>query len=242
MSGGPATGAAHADWFMLILALDTALEACSVALHDVDSDRTLAAARESMARGHAEALIPMVERVLDEAGCAVGDADAFAVTVGPGSFTGLRVGIAAARGFGLATGRPVLGLSTLAVLAAPLLAEDDRVPVAAAIDARHGNVYLQMIGPAGRVLVSPRIMALKDAARSVANGPVRLVGSGAHLIAEAWPAGERAPVEVNPGVTPDPVWLARLAGVADPARSEPRPLYLRDADAKPQTAARIARR
>ncbi|TSJ64345.1 tRNA (adenosine(37)-N6)-threonylcarbamoyltransferase complex dimerization subunit type 1 TsaB [Starkeya sp. 3C] len=227
---------------MLILAIDTALEACSAALHDTDTDTTRAVVREPMARGHAEALIPIVEKVLDEAGLEIADLDAFAVTVGPGSFTGLRVGIAAARGFGLATGKPVIGLPTLAVLAAPLLAEDDNVPVAAAIDARHGNVYLQVIGPSGRVLVSPRAMAVKDAVRSVANGPVRLVGSGAQLIAEAWPSGALPPVAVFGTSTPDPVWLARLASVADPARSEPRPLYLREADAKPQTAARIARR
>lgn len=227
---------------MLILAIDTALEASAVALHDTASDRTLGVARVAMVRGHAEAIIPMVEQVMNAAGLGFNDIAAFAVTVGPGSFTGLRVGLSAARGFGVATGRPVIGLSTLAVLAAPLLAENDRVPVAAAIDARHGNVYLQMVGASGRVLVGPRAMALKDAARSVAIGPVRLVGSGAALLMQAWPSGERPPIEIHADATPDPVWLARLASVADPARSEPRPLYLRDADAKPQTAARIARR
>lgn len=227
---------------MLILAIDTALEACSAALHDMATDRTRAMEHVVMARGHAESLIPMVERVLAAGGAEFADIDAFAVTVGPGSFTGLRVGISAARGFGLATGKPVLGLPTLTVLAAPLLARDDNVPVAAAIDARHGNVYLQMIGPAGRVLVSPRAMAAKDAARSVANGPVRLVGSGAGLLVDAWPMGARPPDEVRATATPDPVWLARIASVADPARSDPKPLYLREADAKPQTAGRIARR
>lgn len=227
---------------MLILALDTALEACSVALHDMARDMTLARAGRVMERGHAEALIPMVEGVIADSGLNISDIGIFAVTVGPGSFTGLRVGLAAARGFGLATGRPVIGISTLATLAAPLLAEDDTIPVAAAIDARHGNVYLQMIGPSGRILVGARAMAAKDAARAVAIGPVRLVGSGAALLMDAWPPGERPPVEVYQQVTPDPVWLARLASVADPARSEPRPLYLRDADAKPQTAGRIARR
>ncbi|MDQ0302039.1 tRNA (adenosine(37)-N6)-threonylcarbamoyltransferase complex dimerization subunit type 1 TsaB [Ancylobacter polymorphus] len=227
---------------MLILAIDTALDACSAALHDMDTDATRAMEHVVMARGHAESLIPMVQRVMSAAGAAFTDIDLFAVTVGPGSFTGLRVGLSAARGFGLATGKPVLGLPTLTVLAAPLLARDDAVPVAAAIDARHGNVYLQMIGPAGRVLVSPRAMAAKDAARSVANGPVRLVGSGAGLLVDAWPMGAQPPLEVRATATPDPVWLARIASVADPARSEPKPLYLRDADAKPQTGGRIARR
>jgi tRNA threonylcarbamoyladenosine biosynthesis protein TsaB len=227
---------------MLILAIDTALEACSAALYDTDTGAPRAGESLVIGRGHDEALIPLVERVMGAAGATFKDVNSYAVTVGPGSFTGLRVGLSAARGFGLATGRPVIGISTLATLAAPLFADDDSIPVAAAIDARNGNVYLQMIGPGGRLLVGPRAMALRDAARAVAIGPVRLVGSGAGLLAENWPSGERAPVEIHPGAMPDPVWLARLASVADPSRSEPKPLYLRDADARPQTASRIARR
>lgn len=227
---------------MLILAIDTALEACSAALYDTDVGAPRAGESIAMSRGHAEALIPLVERVMAAAGATFGDIGCYAVTVGPGSFTGLRVGLSAARSFGLATNRPVIGISTLATLAAPLFADDDHIPVAAAIDARNSNVYLQMIGPGGRLLVGPRAMAVRDAARAVAIGPVRLVGSGAGLLAENWPSGERPPVEVHPEAIPDPVWLARLASVADPARSEPKPLYLREADAKPQTAGRIARR
>lgn len=227
---------------MLILAIDTALEACSAALHNVATGETVARETIPMTRGHAEALIPLIERLMNESGTDFNDIDAFAVTVGPGSFTGLRVGLSAARGFGLATGKPVIGVSTLATLAAPLLAIDDNIPVVAAIDARHGNLYIQMFGPGGRILVSPRAMAVKDAVRAVAIGPARLTGSGATLLAEVWPAGERRPLEVLTEATPDPVWLARLASVADPARSEPRPLYLKEADAKPQTAGRIARK
>lgn len=227
---------------MLILAIDTALEACSAALHNVATDETVARETIPMTRGHAEALIPLIERLMTQSGCEFNDIDAFAVTVGPGSFTGLRVGLSAARGFGLATGKPVIGVSTLATLAAPLLAIDDAIPVVAAIDARHGNLYIQMFGPGGRILVSPRVMALRDATRAVAIGPARLAGSGAALLAEGWPAGERPPLAIFPDATPDPVWLARLASVADPARSEPRPLYLKEADAKPQTAGRIARK
>lgn len=227
---------------MLILALDTALEACSVALHDTAGDATLAYASEAMTRGHAEALVPMVERIMRESGRNFNEIDRFAVTVGPGSFTGLRVGLSAARGFGLATGRPVVGISTLATLAAPLLAEDDGVPVVAAIDARHENLYIQMLGPAGRVMIPPRQLPLKEAVRAIANGLVRLVGSGAPLLASAWPASAPAPLGITAASTPDPVWLARLAAVVDPAKSEPRPLYLREADAKPQTAGRIARK
>ena len=234
--------ATHADSPMLILAIDTALEACSVALHDVATGETVARETVPMTRGHAEALIPLVERLMNESGREFNDIDAFAVTVGPGSFTGLRVGLSAARGFGLATGKPVIGVSTLATLAAPLLAIDDNIPVVASIDARHGNLYIQMFGPGGRILITPRCMAVKDAVRAAAIGPARLTGSGSPMLAEGWPPGERPPLEIFPTATPDPVWLARLASVADPARSEPKPLYLKEADAKPQTAGRIARK
>lgn len=227
---------------MLILAIDTALAACSVALYDATRDEARAVRSEVMERGHAEALVPMVERVMTESVTDFSDISMFAVTVGPGSFTGLRVGLSAARGFGLATGRPVVGISTLITLAAPLVAEDDGVPIVAAIDARHGNLYIQMVGPGGRVMIAPRQCSVRDALRAIATGRVRLVGSGAQILADAWPTTAMAPVEVQTASTLDPVWLARLASVADPAKSEPRPLYLREADAKPQTAARIARR
>ncbi|MCK0198012.1 tRNA (adenosine(37)-N6)-threonylcarbamoyltransferase complex dimerization subunit type 1 TsaB [Ancylobacter sp. 6x-1] len=226
---------------MLILAIDTALEACAAALHNVETDTTLAVERLPMARGHAETLVPMIGRLMEQAKTSFDTIDAFAVTVGPGSFTGLRVGLSAARGFGLATGRPVIGLSTLATLAAPPLADEDAVPVVAALDARHENLYVQMFGAGGRVLIGARAMNVRDAARAVAIGPVRLVGSGAAILAEHWPAGQPAPLSVDAEATPDPVWLARLAAIADPARSPPRPLYLRGPDARPQDGARIAR-
>ncbi|MEP9350165.1 tRNA (adenosine(37)-N6)-threonylcarbamoyltransferase complex dimerization subunit type 1 TsaB [Xanthobacter sp. KR7-225] len=227
---------------MFVLAIDTALAACSVAVLDADRDSIVAGDSVLMERGHAEALIPMVERVMASAGLDFENIDRFAVTVGPGSFTGLRVGISAARGFGLACDRPVAGVTTLAALAAPFLAMDDSLPVVAAIDARHDNVFLQMFGASGRTLIAPRATTVRDAARAVAIGPARLVGSGAGLLAEVWPANERPPIAVEVVPAPDIAWVARLGAVADPAVAEPRPFYLRPPDAKPQDRARIARR
>lgn len=226
---------------MFILAIDTALSACSVAVLDAESDSVVAGDSVLMDRGHAEALIPMVERVMAEAGLDFSQLARLAVTVGPGSFTGLRVGISAARGFGLTSNRPVVGVTTLAALAAPYLALDDSLPVVSAIDARHGHVFLQMFGMGGRTLIAPRAMSVRESARSVAIGPSRLVGSGASLVAEAWPPGERPPHSVDDVPAPDVAWVARLGAVADPALAEPKPLYLRPADAKPQDKARIAR-
>lgn len=227
---------------MYILAIDTALSACSVAVLDMEADKVVAGDSFLMERGHAETLIPMAERIMAEAGLDFTDLARIAVTVGPGSFTGLRVGLSAARGFGLTANVPVVGVTTLAALAAPYLAFDDSLPVVSAIDARHDHVFLQMFGAGGRTVIAPRAAHVKDAARAAAIGAVRLVGSGAPLVAEAWPPGEREPVLVEAMAAPDVAWVARLGAVADPARAEPRPLYLRSADAKPQDRARIARR
>lgn len=231
----------RASTFMYVLAIDTALAACSVAVLDAEADAIIAGDSLLMERGHAEALVPIVEQVMRDAGLEFRDLWRVAATVGPGSFTGLRVGLSAARGFGLVAQKPVVGVTTLSALAAPFLAMDDTLPVVAAIDARHGHVFLQMFGAGGRTLIAPRIAAVRDAARAAAIGAVRLVGSGAQLVADAWPPGERLPMAVEVMVAPDVAWVARLGAVADPARAEPRPLYLRPPDAKPQNAARIAR-
>lgn len=225
---------------MHILAIDTALDHCSVCLYDTERGEPAAVQSRPMARGHAEALLPFIERVLLVAGQPIAAVDRIVTTVGPGSFTGMRVGIAAARGLALALGRPAIGVTTLAALAAPFIADNDRVPVVAAIDARHGNVYLQMVGAGGRALIAPRAASLKEAVRAVAIGPVKIVGSAAPLIAAAWPASERPPLLVDDRSAPDITWIARLGAVAVPQAS-PRPLYLRPPDARPQDGARIAR-
>src|SRR3569833_1237041 len=151
---------------MRILAFDSALEACAAAV--LDSERGARVAHESiaMARGHAEALMPLIARVMEASGGTFDTLDRIAVTVGPGSFTGLRVGIAAARGLAVATGKPAIGLTALAAFAAPLLADAVPPRLAAATDARHAHVYLLVSGPGGRTLVPPRAAPLRDAVRA----------------------------------------------------------------------------
>jgi tRNA threonylcarbamoyl adenosine modification protein YeaZ len=226
---------------MRVLAIDTALEACSVAMLDLDRGGVIASETTVMARGHAEAVMPMIARVMDAAGIEFADLDRVAVTTGPGSFTGLRVGISAARGIALAAGKPALGLSTLAGFAAPLIAEDDSTQVVAAIDARHDHVYLQVFGAAGRTLVAPRIASLRDAVRAAMTGPARIVGSGARLMAAAWPKEADAPLQVEQRSAPDIGWIARLAAASE-GYGPPKPLYLRAPDARPQEAAQLPRR
>ena len=226
---------------MRVLAIDTALESCSAAVLDTANGKVTSEALP-MLRGHAEALMPLIGRVMKEADIAFSALDRIAVTTGPGSFTGLRVGIAAARGIALAAAKPAVGLTTLAAYAAPHIAHDDKTAIAVAIDARHQHVYLQIFGPGGHTLIAPRIAGIADAVRAAANGPVRIVGTGATMLAVAWPSREPPPVLVDESRAPDIVWVGRLAAAADESTSEPKPLYLRAPDAQPQDAARLPRR
>jgi tRNA threonylcarbamoyl adenosine modification protein YeaZ len=226
---------------MRVLAIDTALEACSAAVLDTENGQ-VASESLPMVRGHAEALIPLIGRVMAQAQTPFSALDRIAVTTGPGSFTGLRVGIAAARGIALAAAKPVIGLTTLAAYAAPYIAHDDKTAVVVAIDARHQHVYLQIFGPGGRTLVAPRIASIADAVRAASTGQVRIVGTGANMLAAAWPARDTMPALVEDRRAPDIVWVGRLAVAADEGASDPKPLYLRAPDAQPQDAARLPRR
>lgn len=226
---------------MRVLAIDTALEACAACV--LDTERGVQASESrTMVRGHAEALMPLIARVMGEAAISFADLDRIAVTTGPGSFTGLRVGLSAARGIAIASGKLACGLTTLAAFAAPHIASDDSIGVAVAIDARHDHVYLQVFGPGGRTLVTPRIASLRDAVRIAATGKTRLVGNAVHAVAAIWPAGEPPPVLVEDVRAPDITWVARLGAVAAGGPASLKPVYLRAPDAQPQAAARLPRR
>ena len=227
---------------MHVLAIDTALEACSVAILDTDHSDVRVHESVPMQRGHAEALMPLIARVLDRAQLAFAALDRVAVTTGPGSFTGLRVGIAAARGIALAAGKPAIGLSTLATFAAPFIAADDTLPVVVAIDARHDHVYLQVFGPGGRTVVAPRVAPLREALRVSATGAPRITGTAANKLAALWPAGERAPTAVEQRSAPNIDWVARLGAAATDPGTPPKPLYLRAPGAHPQDNMQLARR
>jgi tRNA threonylcarbamoyl adenosine modification protein YeaZ len=225
-----------------VLAIDTALSACSAGVVAHDADEPLASESLTMERGHAEALLPLVDRVMTRVAGRFGSLDRVAVTIGPGSYTGLRVGIAAARAIGLAAGIPVVGVSTLSALIAPLMSMDDRRLLAAAIDARHGQVYFQLVAPGGRTIIAPTLIGIRDAVRLIGSGPVALNGSGAPALAvEALTAGLDAAVPSGSG-RPDILWVGRLGLAADPAQALPKPLYLRAPDAAPQDQARLPRR
>ena len=209
---------------MIVLALDTANGACSAAV--LKDGVVLAAFSEPMMRGHQERLAPLVREALSEAGIAASDLDRIGVTVGPGSFTGLRVGLAFAKGLALALGRPCIGIGSLEALAA---SAPGAGLTAAVIDAKRGQVYLQVF-EAGVPVMAPDVLPIGIAAARLAElwsgGTSRLVGPGAALLADVLPRAE-----LIERAAPDPVALARLAA-GKPAAAPARPLYLRAPDAK----------
>jgi tRNA threonylcarbamoyladenosine biosynthesis protein TsaB len=227
---------------MRVLAIDTALAACAAAVLDTAYGGIVASESLPMIRGHAEALIPLVARVMQQSDMKFRDLDRIAVTTGPGSFTGLRVGLAAARSFGLATGLPVVGMSTLSVYAAPHLAADSGTPVVAAIDARHRHVYLQVFGPGGRTVIAPRLASLGEAVQAASEAPSCLVGSAARAVADGLAKSAPVPPTVDARDAPDIAWVAQIGVVTPEAKSPPTPLYLRAPDAQPQNAAQLPRR
>ncbi|MGE7471640.1 tRNA (adenosine(37)-N6)-threonylcarbamoyltransferase complex dimerization subunit type 1 TsaB [Bosea sp. NPDC003192] len=227
---------------MRILAIDTALGACSACVLDTSEAAPLAIEQTAMERGHAEALMPMIERVMGSAEGGFSSLDRVAVTIGPGSYTGLRVGISAARAIALAAGIPAIGISTLAASAAPFIGREGGRVVAAAVDAKHGQVWFQAMNAQGKQLVSVRQVNHRDAARAIGAGPVSLVGSAALAVAnEAWAIGLDALV-VDDAKAPDVTWVARLGMIADPESAPPRPLYLKPPETTPQDRARLPRR
>ena len=207
----------------MILALDTCLTACSVAI--LDGETVLAARSEAMPRGHQERLAPLVRELMTEAGASFGDLTRIGVTVGPGSFTGLRVGLAFAKGLSAALSIPCVGVGAL-----DALAFGRGGFVVAVIDARREQVYVQLFGD-GVALTAPDALAATTASARIAEvyagGPATLIGSGAPLLAGALP---KATVLTPEG--PDPVAVARLAMRGPAPTHAPRPLYLRAPDAK----------
>lgn len=227
---------------MRILAIDTALGACSACVLDAGDPVPVALEQVAMDRGHAEALMPMIERVMAATEGGFSSLDRVAVTIGPGSYTGLRVGISAARAIAFAAEIPAVGVSTLAASAAPLIGREGGRVIAAALDARHGQVWFQALNSQGKQLVSIRQVSHRDAARAIGAGPVSLVGSAALAVAnEAWAIGLDA-VIVDESKAPDVLWVARLGLIADPDTAPPRPLYLKAPETTPQDRARLPRR
>jgi tRNA threonylcarbamoyladenosine biosynthesis protein TsaB len=195
-----------------LLAIDTAAPRLQLALlRDDGSIETLV---EDMATGQAERLFPALAELLARAGVTYAGLSRIAVTTGPGSFTGLRIGLSAARGLGLALNIPVIGVPSLFALSL----DAQCAPLAVLLDAKRGEAYFQTFSGPGIPIRGPAILPMERARALV---PVA------------------AGVVTSPFI--DIAALARFAATADPALYPPEATYIRDADAKPQEKFRVAK-
>ena len=210
---------------MLCLGLDTALGACSAAL--ADETGVIARRWQAMTTGHAEAIAPMTDKLLKEAGLAFTDLGRIAVTTGPGTFTGQRIGLAFARGLALALKLPCAGVTTLEVMAAAARTEYPGRPVLVASDAKRGEAYVQAFGVDGAPSGEPALLTYETAARAaVALGDETvLVGTAAGLL-------NLPHLTVATADQPDAAFVARLGLALPTPNHPPHPLYLRAPDAK----------
>lgn len=222
---------------MRVLAFDTACTACSVA---VVADGRVAARRSvAMERGHAEALIPMVLDVLGEAGESLDGIDGIGVTVGPGSFTGIRTGLAAARGFALAAGMPVVGVTTLRALARAAVegvsTDGGLDRCLAAVETRRPDLYVQSFTISGDALGGATATMPEDVADLLSGRAALIAGDGASRLAPILAARRGHDVIARGDGRPDVVVVAELAAerlveVGREALLEagpPSPFYLR---------------
>jgi tRNA threonylcarbamoyladenosine biosynthesis protein TsaB len=219
---------------MKLLAVDTALGACSVAV--LDDETILAHHIEEMARGHAEALAPMVQSVMRDANLKFPELERLAVTTGPGTFTGQRVGLAFMRGLRVALRQPLIGITTLQAMSSAAM-EETGAPFGAALhDAKRGEVYAALYSP-GATLLEPALLSLEHAVAAICQGmqrhdqPLVFAGTAGAAAAEAYRRlGGQA--FVSSILHPDALWIAKLAQHAPTPTDAPRPLYLRPPDAR----------
>ena len=215
---------------MRILAFDCAGAQCAAALL---SDGDVIATRRTLAeRGHAQLLIPMLVDVLREVGLKFSDIDRFAVTTGPGSFTGIRVALAAAHGLALGTAKPIVGITVFEAMAAAPVAAGTAAPrLLVAIDSRRAEQFVQLFDPAGIPLTEPAMLLPEAVADWAGPEALALTGDAAEQIAPHL-AGMVNNLPEDWAAHVDPAIVARLA-IDRPAGSAPAPFYLRAPDAVP---------
>ncbi len=231
---------------MTILAFDTCFDACSVALLPGGGGPAISRF-EAMSTGHAERLMPMIDEVMKQAGVAFEEIERIAVTVGPGTFTGTRIGVAAARALALALDRPVVAETSLSVMAEQLADEQQSRVGAAdketliAMDARRDEVYCQLFR--GRdALTAPAVLPARAAVDlGQVENALMVAGSGAGAIAAQADQVGRLVSASHDELLPSAVFLAMRTARRKTGSEPVAPLYLRPADAKPQIGKSIPR-
>lgn len=219
---------------MRVLAIDTALNGCVTGVLDTDSGECFSVS-EQMARGQAEKLVPLIQSVLVKARADFADLGLIATTVGPGAFTGLRIGLSTARALGLALNIPVIGVTTLSVLAAAYLAAgaDDK-NFLVLIETKRTDFYGQYFSAEGAALSEPFALPAEIIAETYLGQPIALLGDANERFLPLLPPHKQAQIALVSGFEiPDPAFIARIgyalyeSGDTD---SVPEPLYLRGAD------------
>lgn len=227
MTGRRADRPAHA---LTLLAIDTSAASCAACVYDASAGRELAREVLDIGKGHAERLLGLIERVLAAAGKGFTDIDRIVVGIGPGSFTGIRVGVSAARGLALALRVPAVGVVSLQAIAAEASPLAQAAPVLVALDAGRGSIHAAVYDAVGTALAAPWLSTPAEAAREAQRHGAVLAGSAAAAVA----AEADGALAIVATVGAADIATYACLGASKPAGEKPSPLYLRGADAKPQ--------
>jgi tRNA threonylcarbamoyl adenosine modification protein YeaZ len=224
---------------MNLLAIDTSANLCAACVFDADAGHELGRSVRDIGKGHAEVLMDVIAEALMAAGLQLRDMGAVAVAVGPGSFTGIRVGVSVARGLALALKAPAAGVTTLEALAWEARQEFGGKPVLAAIDGGRDGIYVAVYDGLGTMSYAPVVVDLETVV-GLARSAAVVTGSAARRIAEA--AGLESLRIGSEAPTADIATYASLAVANGFSGEKPRPLYLRAPDAKPQAHLSLPRK
>ena len=215
---------------MLILALDTSMAACSVCVYDTDKSLVIGTNQQFMDRGQAEALAPMAKDAMKMAGVGFADLKRIAVTTGPGTFTGVRIGLAMARGLGVALNIPIIGINSLTAIAANETAKN--LPIVVAVDARAAEIYFASYDLSGHEVTGPAVVSLDEARKLMPTHSVAILGTAAELLLQKF--SNHPHLRSDAGDLPIAENFVRLAAGIPASDIPPEPLYLRAPDVKPQ--------
>jgi len=216
---------------MKIMAMDTAAASCSVAIWQ--DDCVTHQVLKEMQRGHASELLPLIESLLKDAAMEVADLDALAVTVGPGAFTGLRIGLAAARGFGVASKLPVIGVTTLEAMAHGV--GDVDMPVLCALDAKRADLYAQVFDGPGTASCEPQALLPENVVKLVPESVGKIIVAGDSFGRLEELLKDRGIEAIQSDISlPDAKYVVEVAanrGIPPKGQPHPSAFYIRPPDA-----------
>lgn len=225
---------------MICLVLDTSNNFCSVGVYDAEQNVLLGEISEDLGRGHAERLIPSITECLDLAAIGLIDVDRVISTIGPGSFTGVRVGLATARGLGLGLNVPVVGVSNLLALESFALGDASDTPLLTAMDAKRGDLFVRysVFNNNGNA-IEAELVSLASIAETLDGEKFIACGSGAPMLAERMKRGNGMTI-LHTLVSPPVLTVGKLGAQMPIPPNLPEPLYLRKPDAKSQSGFAVA--